>query len=85
MEIHGSRAVEFQDLSNELFFRVRMLPRSYVRFCKIGSMERQKIITFKKSLSKNMYLLRRYVIFKNKKCEISSINPGHFQREINEN
>ena len=89
VEIHGSRAVPLKEKCkiswNRLFFRVLMLPRRYVRFCKIGSMERQKRITFKKSLSKNIYLWRRYVIFKSKKVCNFPTNPGYFQWEINAN
>ena len=58
-----------------------MLPRRFVTFCKIGSMERQKRITFKKSLSKNIYLSRRYVIFKSKKVWNFPKNPGHILME----
>ena len=84
VEIHGSRAAEIRDLLGCCIFRVRVLPRRYVRFCKIGSMERRKIITFKKKLSKNNYLSRRYVIFKSKKVWHFLPNPRYIHREINE-
>ena len=67
MEIHGSRAVplkEKYEISwNELFFRVLMLPRRYVRFCKIGSMERQKRITFKKKVYQKIFICRGDILF----------------------
>ena len=50
-----------------------MLPRRYVRFCKIGSMERQKRITFKKKVFQKTIICRGDMLFSRaKKCGFSS-------------
>ena len=71
VEIHGSRTVPFNKNYKisfaSLFFRVRMLPRRYVRFCKIGSMERQKRITFKKKFIKKYLFVEEICHFQEQK------------------
>ena len=74
-----------QNSPNKSFFRVRILPRCYVRFCKIGSMERQKRITFKKKFIKKQLFVEEICHFQEQNVWNFHPNLGYFQREINEN
>ena len=71
VEIHYTRAAPFnkmcQNSPNKSFFRVGILPRCYVRFCKIGSMERQKRITFKKKCIKKLLFVEEICYFQEQK------------------
>ena len=59
------------ELPNRCFFWVLMLPSRFVTFCKIGLMERQKIITFKKKVSQKIFICRRDMLFSRaNKCGI---------------
>ena len=70
-----------QNSQNKSFFRVRILPRCYVIFCKIESMERQKIITFKKKFIKKQLFVEEICHFQEQKSVAFPLKSETFPKE----
>ena len=62
-----------------------MLPRRFVTFCKIGSMERQKRMTFKKKFIKKQLFAEEIYHFQELKSVKFPPKSGTFPKEINGN